>query len=208
MNFLYRLLPIICAVLLLAGCGKSTDKLNTVHIATATLVKTLDPALADDLASRNMAGALFDTLLEYDYLARPYKLKPSMLECIPQSLNGNTSYLFTLRNDLYFVPDKCFGSNDLQARKVKSSDVVFSLLRIADGSLHSPLYWLLRGKVRGIEAFYSATANEKDQNKRFELYQKGVPGLEIIDEKQFIIHLNNPDVRFLYNLAIPYTGIV
>ena len=195
-------------VLLLAGCGKSTDKLNTVHIATATLVKTLDPALADDLASRNMAGALFDTLLEYDYLARPYKLKPSMLECMPQSLNGNKSFLFTLRDDLYFVMDECFNSNDPADRKVRSSDVVFSLLRIADGSLHSPLYWLLRGKVRGIEEFYSASANEKDPQKRFELYRKGVPGLEIIDDRKFIIHLNNPDVRFLYNLAIPYTGIV
>ena len=127
------------ATLFFAGCGKNSEKLNTVHIATAALVKTLDPALADDLASRNMAGALFDTLLEYDYLARPYKLKPSMLECMPQSLNGNLSFLFTLRDDLYFVPDKCFGDNSLSSRKVKSSDVVFSLLRIADGSLHSPV---------------------------------------------------------------------
>ncbi|MBR7145331.1 MAG: hypothetical protein IKD10_10355 [Lentisphaeria bacterium] len=208
MNFLYRLLPIFCIALLLCSCGRNDTQLNTVHIATATLVKTLDPALADDLASRNMAGALFDTLLEYDYLARPYKLKPSMLKTMPEALNNNQSFLFTLRDDLYFAPDKCFGSNDLSERKVKSSDVVFSLLRIADGSLHSPVYWLLRGKVRGIEQFYSATANEKAQTKRFELYKKGVPGLEIIDDKKFIIHLNNPDVRFLYNLAIPYTGIV
>ena len=205
---LTHLLPIICTVLLLIGCGKSTDKLNTVHIATATLVKTLDPALADDLASRNMAGALFDTLLEYDYLARPYKLKPSMLESMPQMLDNNRSFVCTLRDDLYFVPDKCFGSNDLPARKVKSSDVVFSLLRIADGSLHSPVYWLLRGKVRGIEKFYAATAAVKDQAGRFELYAKGVPGLEIIDDRKFVIHLNSPDARFLYNLAIPYTGIV
>ena len=50
-----------------------------VHIAAASPVKTLDPALAEDVASRNMAGALYDTLLEYDYLKRPYQLKPSML---------------------------------------------------------------------------------------------------------------------------------
>ena len=202
-------LPLICCIFFpLFGCGKADDKLNTVHIATATLVKTLDPALADDLASRNMAGALFDTLLEYDYLARPYQLKPSMLAKMPEAKNGNRSFVCTLRDDLYFVPDKCFGSNDLPARKVRSSDVVFSLLRIADGSLHSPVYWLLRGKVKGIEEFYAATGSEKDQARRFELYKKGVPGLEIIDEKRFILHLNTPDVRFLYNLAIPYTGVV
>ena len=204
----FPLSPMLCLLLLLCGCGKNEEKLNTVHIATATLVKTLDPALADDLASRNMAGALFDTLLEYDYLARPYQLKPSMLKTMPEARDNNRSFLFTLRDDLYFVPDKCFEDNTSVSRKVKSSDVVFSLLRIADGSLHSPVYWLLRGKVKGIEEFYAATANEKDQAKRFKLYKKGVPGLEIIDDQHFIIHLNDPDVRFLYNLAIPYTGIV
>ena len=208
MKFLCYQLLFLGIAFQLFGCGKADDKLNTVHIATATLVKTLDPALADDLASRNMAGALFDTLLEYDYLARPYQLKPSMLKKMPEAKNGNRSFVCTLRDDLYFVPDKCFGSNDLQFRKVRSSDVVFSLLRIADGSLHSPVYWLLRGKVKGIEEFYAATGSEKDQARRFELYKKGVPGLEIIDEKRFIIHLNTPDVRFLYNLAIPYTGVV
>ena len=208
MKFLCYQLLFLGIAFQLFGCGKADDKLNTVHIATATLVKTLDPALADDLASRNMAGALFDTLLEYDYLARPYQLKPSMLKKMPEAKNGNRSFVCTLRDDLYFVPDKCFGSNGLPARKVRSSDVVFSLLRIADGSLHSPVYWLLRGKVKGIEEFYAATGSEKDQARRFELYKKGVPGLEIIDEKRFIIHLNTPDVRFLYNLAIPYTGVV
>ncbi len=208
MKFLCYQLLFLGIAFQLFGCGKADDKLNTVHIATATLVKTLDPALADDLASRNMAGALFDTLLEYDYLARPYQLKPSMLKKMPEAKNGNRSFVCTLRDDLYFVPDKCFGGKDLQFRKVRSSDVVFSLLRIADGSLHSPVYWLLRGKVKGIEEFYAATGSEKDQARRFELYKKGVPGLEIIDEKRFIIHLNTPDVRFLYNLAIPYTGVV
>ena len=145
---LSKTFPVMLAafvLLLFCSCQKNSRAERVVHIATGTMVKTLDPALADDLASRNMAGALYDTLLEYDYLKRPYQLKPSMLKTMPQVLNGGRSYAFELRDDLYFTTDKCFGSNDLPARKVKSSDVVFSLLRIADGSLHSPVYWLLRG---------------------------------------------------------------
>ena len=206
------LLPCLCgaaALLFSAGCGKDEEEPNTVHIATASLVKTLDPALADDLASRNMAGALYDTLLEYDYLARPYRLKPSMLTKMPQTLDGGKSYHFELRDDLYFVPDKCFGKNGgtSEERKVRSRDVVFSLLRLADGSLHSPLFWLLRGKVAGIDEFYQQTA-DADADKIAELYNKGIAGLQIIDDRRFTIHLYREDPRFLYNLAIPYTGIV
>ncbi len=210
-SFLPRLLPTLCgaaAIFFSSGCKQEQTQQNIVHTATATMVKTLDPALADDLASRNMAGALYDTLLEYDYLARPYQLKPSMLKSMPVMRDGGRSYSFTLRDDLVFVEDKCFGSNDRQARKVRSSDVVFSLLRIADGSLHSPVYWLLRGKVTGIERFNEQTAAERDELKRYEFYKKGIVGFEIIDEHNFVIHLNEPDPRFLYNLAIPYTGIL
>jgi len=204
------LLLLICFLMFQTGCRRSESPERVIHIATARLVKTMDPALAEDLASRNMAGALYDTLLEYDYLQRPYQLKPSMLRSMPQVLENSSKYRFTLRQDLYFVPDRCFADqgNSLQARKVKSSDVVFSLLRIADGKLHSPLFWLLRGKVRGIDEFYQRTAGCRDYQEALELYKNGVEGLKIIDDHTFEIILNAPDPRFLYNLAIPYTGIV
>ena len=206
-----NIFPVMLAAFVLlffCSCQKNSRPERVVHIATGTMVKTLDPALADDLASRNMAGALYDTLLEYDYLKRPYQLKPSMLKTMPQVLNGGRSYAFELRDDLFFTSDKCFNSNELSDRKVTSYDVAFSLLRLADSALHSPLYWLLRGKIKGIDDFYRRSAELKDEKARFALYKKGVPGLEIIDDKRFIIHLNQPDLRFLYTLAIPYTGII
>jgi ABC-type oligopeptide transport system substrate-binding subunit len=210
MSILRRLLPLLITVMAVAGCSKPTEEERVIHIATASMVKTLDPALAEDLASRNMAGALYDTLLEYDYVKRPYCLKPSMLSCMPQVIDGGKSYRFTLTDDLYFVEDKCFAAenNSSESRKVRSSDVVFSLLRIADGKLHSPVYWLLRGKVKGIEEFYRRTGECADWQDALKLYDQNVEGFQILDDKRFIIHLQQPDPRFLYNLAIPYTGIV
>lgn len=210
MSILRRLLPLLLTAMAVAGCSKTTENERVIHIATASMVKTLDPALAEDLASRNMAGALYDTLLEYDYVKRPYCLKPSMLSCMPEVIDGGKSYRFTLRDDLYFVEDQCFANsgNSLAARKVKSSDVIFSLLRIADGKLHSPVFSLLRGKVKGIDEFYQRTGECASYAEALELYRAGVAGFEIIDERNFVIHLNEPDPRFLYNLAIPYTGIV
>ena len=88
----------LCAVL--AG-----GELRTIRTSSGGRVKTLDPALADDLASRNLVGALFDTLLEYDYLARPYRLKPAMLETMPSVDEKFTRYDFVLKKDLLFAAD-------------------------------------------------------------------------------------------------------
>ncbi|MBE6380684.1 MAG: hypothetical protein E7047_07120 [Lentisphaerae bacterium] len=201
---------LLLTVFLFASCGKIESQERVIHIATGSMVKTLDPALAEDLASRNMAGALYDTLLEYDYVKRPYCLKPSMLEKMPEALENGQSYRFTLRDDLYFTPDKCFESegNSLTARKVTSSDVIFSLLRIADGKLNSPVFWLLRGKVKGIDEFYHQSGECASYAEALKLYDTLPEGFKIIDDRTFIIRLNAPDPRFLYNLAIPYTGIV
>lgn len=195
-----------------SGCGRNSGEASgrVIHIATAMQVKTLDPALAGDLASRNMAGALFDTLLQYNYMQRPYVLETSMLSRMPEMRDGGAGYYFELRDDLFFTPDPAFGPDggSLEARKVRSSDVVFSFLRIADARMHSPVFWLWRGRVKGVDDFYAATTAAPPDADEFSGYEKGAAGFEIIDARHFAIHLNRPDPRFLYNLAIPYTGIV
>ena len=57
---------------------------RVIYSAQGGKVKSFDPILADDLGSFNIIGALFDTLLQYDYAARPYRLKPSMLAEMPR----------------------------------------------------------------------------------------------------------------------------
>ena len=192
----------------LAGCSPSddADPPQTIYLANGGRVKTLDPALAEDLASRNMVAAIYDTLLQYDYTARPYRLIPSMLQEMPQWNADLTSCTFTLRDDLYFTADPCFGAAGPAARKITSGDVVYSLLRIADGRTYSPVFWMFRGKITGIDAFREKTLNQAADD--FSAYDAGIPGLEILDDRRFVIHLDQPDPRFLYNLAIPYAAVV
>ena len=163
--------------------------------------KTLDPIQADDSASRNLCGAVFDTLLAYDYLARPYKLVPSMLEKMPEHNADCSEYRFTLRGDLRF-PDH----EGIPGGRITARDVKFSLLRLADGRNHSPLYWMVRGKLLGIEDFRrrSLRAPEGD----YSVYDTDIPGIVIHDDLNFTLRLVRGDPRFLYLLAMPNTGIV
>ena len=190
-------------VTLLCGAG---DPPLTVRLAAGGAVKTLDPAQADDLSSRDIVGAVYDTLLQYDYTARPYKLVPSMLERMPQSDESGKVFTFTLRDDLYFSADPVFTDRD--QRRITSRDVLYSILRIADEHLHSPVYWLFRNKIRGIDDFRRAAGEISDRAERLKLYDQGIPGFTIIDDRTFRIELEKPDPRFLYTFAIPNTAIV
>lgn len=135
-----------------AAAGGETP-LRTLYSSGGSRVKTLDPAQADDLSSRNMVAGIYDTLLEYDYAARPYKLVPSMLAGMPKANAALDVYSFRLRDDLRFAADRCFDDLPEEARRITARDVLYSILRIADRRNHSPVYWLFRGKIRGSMRF-------------------------------------------------------
>ncbi len=186
-----------------AEAGAAGRRPVVVRTSDGERVKTLDPVLAGDLASSNIVTALFDTLVQYDYVRRPYVLKPSMLTAMPRVSDNFRTYEFELRDDLLFHPDPCF---DGGTRKVASSDVVFSLLRLADARMHSSSYWLLRGKIVGLDEFYSKTAALPEGD--YSCYDHPPAGLEIIDDRRFAIHLTRPDPRFIYMLAMPGCAVV
>ena len=190
------------------GCNRSdkTPNERVMYTTAGGQVKTLDPALAADLASRNLVASVYDTLLQYNYLDRPYRLEPSMLAKMPKPNVEMTSYTFKLRDDLFFHDDPCFKGQNKNSRQITAHDVLYSFLRIADIRLHSPVFWIFRGRIKGIDEFRQLTAKLKSDDNS--VYKRSIAGFEIIDKFNFKIHLNQPDPRFLYSLAIPYAAIV
>ena len=99
--------------------------------------------------------------------------------------------------------DPVFGG---KREKITSSDVLYSFLRIADARNHSPLYWLFRRRIAGIDDFHARSAKLAKGDMR--IYDRGISGFVIRSDREFDIILNAPDPRFLYALAMPNTGIV
>ena len=128
--------------------GKSSALPRIFYSGAGGTVKSLDPAYADDLASRDLTALCYDTLVQYDYLARPYRLVPSMASAMPEVSADKKSYTFTLRDDLFFADDGTFERGC--DRKVTAQDVKFSILRIADARNHSPVYWIYRNRIAGL----------------------------------------------------------
>ena len=181
--------------------GDETPGARVLRTAGEGKCKTLDPVQADDSASRNLCGAVFDTLLAYDYQARPYKLVPSMLAEMPTHNADCSEYHFKLRDDLRFPEHEGIPGGRITARDVK-----FSLLRLADGRNHSPLYWMVRGKIAGIDEFNKLSLDTPAGD--LSVYDRDIPGIVIYDDLNFSLKLEKGDPRFLYLLAMPNTGIV
>lgn len=203
------LILLLAGLMFLPGCERkdaAAPAERVMYVGAGGRVKSFDPALAEDLFSRNLVACVYDTLLQYDYVERPYRLRPSMLREMPSANPVMTTYTFKLRDDLYFRDDPCFAGAPKEKRRITSGDVVYSFLRIADDRLHSPVFWLFRNRIKGIDRFRDETTTLEPGDNA--IYDRGIEGLEIVDKTTFRIHLNAPDPRFLYNLAIPYASIV
>ncbi|MEI8078369.1 MAG: ABC transporter substrate-binding protein [bacterium] len=170
-------------------------------------VKTLDPALAEDVISGQAVGHLYDRLLQYDATARPYRLVPAMAETMPERRDDGRVWRFHLRDDARFAADPgCDVAASRTVRRVTSRDVIFSLLRLADARLHSPGYWTLRDRVVGLAEFRART--ERQAADDWSAYDTGVPGLVAVDARTVEIRLTAPYPQLLNVLAMPYASIV
>ena len=187
MRFVF--LTLFFAAFLLSG-----ETPRIIYSAQGGKVKSFDPVLADDLGSFNIAGALFDTLLQYDYSKRPYTLKPSMLAEMPRFSKDFRSCRFKLRDDLHFAEHPLF-KGSVKGTKITAEDVFFSLKRLCDPRKNSPLYWILRGKIAGMEQFREEAA--KAETFDFAPYDLPVAGMVRHNDREFTLHFTSPQPRFL-----------
>ena len=140
-----------------------------------------------------VADAIFETLLNYDYLARPAKLVPNTAEAMPVISKDGKTYTFKLKKNIYFAPDPVFGN---KRRELTAEDYIYSIKRLADPENRSPSANFIRGKIVGLDA----QVHKAKKTGKFD-YDAPVAGLQATDRYTLRIKLNAPDSNFLYVLA-------
>ena len=185
-------LAALAGLLALAGCTNNpypdADRDQKVlYSSFGDAPKTLDPAVAYTTAEHVITGNVYDTLLEYHYLKRPYQLVGGLAEAVPERQRlekGNLSYRFKLRPGIQFHADPCFelGAPGRTSRETVAADFAFALARIADPAVNSPVISSF-GEVLGFAAFSKRLAFQRTADAAFaalpahEQY-KGVGGIE------------------------------
>jgi ABC-type transport system substrate-binding protein len=178
--------------------------------------KTLDPAVAYSTAEHVITGNVYDTLLEYHYLQRPYRLIPGLAKAVPertQLADGRQSYRFEIRRGILFHADPCFVPSDLGAtREVVAADFAFALARVADPAVNSPVVSSF-ADILGFAAFGKRLVALRRENADFaklpaqEQYRRagGIEGVVVHGEDELEILLAAPNAQLLYWFAMPFT---
>ncbi|HEY2816916.1 MAG TPA: ABC transporter substrate-binding protein [Casimicrobiaceae bacterium] len=194
-----RTMAVLCAMLLSAPLAAADMKKVVRHVFPAAETG-FDPAAAHDLYSGSIEQALFETLLTYDYLARPAKLVPLTAEALPTISDDGKTYTFKIRKGIYFANDPAFKG---KKRELTSADVAYSLKRLIDPKIRGPWAWLIEGKIAGLDAL----AESAKKSGKFD-YDAKLAGLETPDRYTLRIHLNDTDYNMPYVLAHEPTSAV
>ncbi len=193
-------------LLLAAACALhlapafAADPGKTLRVVFSMAETSFDPQFASDAASDGVIANIYEAMLDYDYLARPVKLVPRTLEAMPTVLDGGKTYLFKIRKGIFFTPDPAFKG---KPRELTAADQVYGLKRLLDPAIKSPWAWLIDGKVVGAEEARAKAAKTGKLD-----YDAPFPGIEAVDRYTLRIRLKDPDLRFLYALAVPNTTAV
>nr|WP_233164134.1 ABC transporter substrate-binding protein [Snuella sedimenti] len=167
----------ILFVLTIFSCNKTKNKLSDSLVFRYNEHKnigSLDPAFSKDIADIWATNQLFNGLVQMDE-------NLNVLPCIAKSWTISEdalTYVFVLRNDVYFHKHELFGSDS--TRTVKSTDFEYSFNRLQDKQVASPGSWVL--------------------NK--------VDSFNAINDSIFKITLKQPFPAFLGMLTMKYCSVV
>ena len=172
----------------------SADPTKTLHVLIPNGETGIDPATASEANTDALIESIYDTLLHYEYLARPVKVAPSVTTAMPQISADGLTYTFHLQPGIVFSSDPAFGN---KKRELIAADFVYSFKRLYDPALHSPWSNLLEGKLVGDEAL----------KKKFDI-DTPIAGLQATDRYTLRLQLKQPDDNLLFIMAMPAMSVV
>ena len=165
--------------------------LKVIRYAFLIAESTFDPAQISDLYSNTVVAGLFDAPLEFEFLAKPARMRPNTLVAMPEVADEFKTYTFKIKPGIYFADDAAFKG---QRRELVAEDYVYSLKRHYDPKWKSPnLYRLENAQLLGLSELRKKLLAEK---KPFD-YDTPVEGIKALDRYTFQVKLARTAPRFL-----------
>ena len=186
-----------------AVAATETNGRKVLHVAFQSAETSLDPAKIVDTYSRTVTPHIFEALYQYDYLARPAKIKPCLAEAMPEHSDDFRVWTVRLRRGIYFADDVAFKG---QRRELVAQDAVYTIKRIFDPALKSPVVGTMASVgITGLNALRDEAIKQK---KPFD-YDREVEGMRALDRYTLRFTLESPRPRFIESLAASdYLGVV
>ncbi|WP_280153331.1 ABC transporter substrate-binding protein [Piscinibacter sp. XHJ-5] len=152
-----------------------------------------DPPQLSDLYSRTIVANMFDSLYEWEFLARPVRMRPRTAAGMPEASADFTTFTIRLRPGTYFADDPAFSG---RRRELVAADYVYAIKRIYDPRWKSPhLSTVEEQKIVGLaELRQRALAG-----KPFD-YDRDIEGVRALDRYTIQFKLGEPSPRFVEDI--------
>ena len=171
----------------------ATEK-KTVRMAFRAAETGFDPQRIEDRYSVGIIENIFESLLTYDWLARPVKLAPQVVEAVPQPEEGSTRFTFRIKPGIYFADDPAFKG---KRRELVAKDMEYAIKRFRDPANRSPYSWLFEDRIVGLDEFVDAAKKSGKYN-----YETPIEGVKLLDKYTISFKLKEPDFNFIYFFAM------
>jgi len=179
----------------LAGCAPKTETGETTYYGVGGDFRGFDPVDCGDIESASHVCRVYEGLLEYAYLERPYKVVPRLAEKMPEVSADGLTYTFRLRQGVRFMDDPCFPGG--KGREVSAEDFVYSFKRLLDPKLESQGDWIFIHHVLGAQEWVKKAD-----------FNAPLPGFVALDRSRLQIRLARPYPQLLWVLTMPYAFVV
>ena len=197
----FAMAALVAVSFMASACTKKvSDTDTTINIAVKANVKGLDPLRANDLYSSMVISNIFEGLLEYSYLKRPYALQPALAESMPTASADGLTHTFKIKKGVKFQDNAAFP--DGKGRELVANDFIYSWRRLADPKNGSEGFWIFDGKIVGLNEWAEAVKAGKAD------YTTPIAGLSAPDANTLVIKLKQPYFQLYYVLAMPFAAAV
>ncbi len=218
----------------LAGCSNNPypageTATSVIYRVLAQDPRSLDPAIAYDVASANVIDTIYPSYLQYHYLKRdPFVLELGLGAEEPKrekwpikvTEKGKTvstmgeRWTFKIKKGLRFQDDPCFPGG--KGREILADDFIFSFKRLSAPNVPCPIFSFFGDKVLGLldwrkqngDRIVAAKQRNPNGPKPRVDYSTVIEGLrtEPADPYTFRIVLNQPYPQLRYLMAMHFTS--
>ena len=173
-----------------AAANAAAAELKVLRYAFPVAETGFDPAQISDVYSRTVTAGVFEAPLAFDYLARPFVMKPLTAEAMPEISADFTSFTFRIKRGIYFAADPAFKG---VVRELTAGDYVYAIKRHYDPRWKSPnLYLLENARLLGLSELRKKIIEAKQPFP----YDTEVEGIRALDRYAFQVRLAEPSPRF------------
>ena len=190
---------LILLLILVGGCTNKEKKTDTIEISLTGEISTIDPAACYDTVCYVPVAQVYESLYEFDYLKRPYSLRPLLAEGLPVISQDRLTYTFKIKKGIPYHDSNLVP----KGREVKAQDFVNQIKRLAFLGTNSRGFWLFDGKIKGINEW-----RDKVQSDLVMFFSEPVEGLSTPDDYTLVINLKYPYPQLQYAMAMNFTSPV